>query len=196
MRKMRLWVKWTVIGLVAVGAMGLLAGRAARSPGSPAQAVSELSAAWSAPVERGSAIEVFPYNRRVVDVEALGDSVWVATTGGLVQLDRKTAEFVRLLTTLDGFPPGPHSDLLGADGQLWMAGEAGLVCFDPGSTQFRTLDPHPVARLEHDAERGALWAFGSGRATRGPASAQPPSATSPPCRPHPNQRAASRAPQP
>jgi hypothetical protein len=89
----------------------------------------------------------------------------VLTSGGLVQLGRRTGHPIRLYTALDGLPHPPPTDLLGVDGQLWMAGEGGLVRLDPGTGQFTVVDEHPVTRLEHQSDRGALWAFGGERAT-------------------------------
>ncbi len=163
---MRSWAKLPVVAVVAIGVVIVAGGRWSHPRSIPAQAalVPPVSAASLA--GRASSVELFTYTRRVADVEPLGESVWVATSGGLVELERETGDFVRLYSTLDGFPPSPASDLLGVDGRLWMAGKAGLVSFEPAGTQFSIVDPHAVTRLEHQPQHDALWAFGRGRVTR------------------------------
>ncbi|MFQ5809884.1 MAG: hypothetical protein ACE5JM_09720, partial [Armatimonadota bacterium] len=120
----------------------------------------ELASAGLPPIEQ------FTYTGLVEDVEALGDRVWVATTGGLVELDRKTGRFLRLYTNLDGLPQLSGHDLAVIDGVLWIACWRGLTRFGPRTGEFRVVGEQPVGALHHQPRRRVLWAVSAHGATR------------------------------
>ncbi len=153
--------------LSAIVALTLLAAasrnRLAFAPATSAQAA---TAHRVAPQRTRPGGELFTYTGRVNDVELLGRSIWVATSGGLVELDRQTREVVRLHTPLDGLPHPDCTDLAAVEDALWIATPAGLVQMEPEPGRFEVLDSSPVASLHPQPERQVLWALGRDGAVR------------------------------
>jgi hypothetical protein len=150
------------LAVVVLGACtGFLFGCRAREHAGPQQSPPLLAAAGPPARSTPAQIEQFTYTRRVTDVQALGDRIWVGTTGGLVELDRRTGRFVRLYTTLDGMPGLCCGRLYGVGDALWMAGPNGVARFDPKTGGFRALVDERVRQSEYQPERKALWAIGS-----------------------------------
>lgn len=157
---MRAWLKLVVALVVAVGVVVVARDRWSRSGSDPAQASLAPAVPPTSLAACTSSVEQFTYTRRITDVQPLGDRVWVSTTGGLVELDRRTRRFVKLYTGVDGLPGLVCSDLLAIGHSLWIAGDGGLVRWDPGSDRFDLTDPHSVGALHYQPERQVLWASG------------------------------------
>lgn len=71
-------------------------------------------------------------------------SLWVGTHGGLARLDRLEsgrARFTRFGPAETWPDPTVYAIEEDANGRLWLAGNRGLVLFDPASAEFRTFGP-------------------------------------------------------
>ncbi len=144
-----------------VVAVAALAQGCDRAVAPPAQAASGRG--WEA---ANSPIEHFTYTGVVHDLEPLGDRIWAATPGGLVELDRGSGRPLKVHTTLDGLPDIQCNDLEAIGEVLWIAGRAGLVRFRPDSDDYRVVGEGAKELLAYQPERRVLWALGRQSATR------------------------------
>ena len=90
----------------------------------------------------------------VLDLQRMGDSVWMGTSTGLESFDTKTQQ-LRSWTTNEGLPSN-YIDSISADshGLLWLGTNAGLVHFDPAKGVLETYQPDdglPADEFNHHA---------------------------------------------
>ncbi|MBI4503707.1 MAG: hypothetical protein HY700_21415 [Gemmatimonadetes bacterium] len=115
-------------------------------------------------------------------------NVFAATTGGLVIYDRRFEKWEPPLTRVDGFPDFPLRAALvdPADDAVWLAGDAGLVHYQPQIRRLEVFMTGPIVDLMFDRDDPVRGLFVRGRGgweflTRGqavtfPASDLPPRA--------------------
>jgi ligand-binding sensor domain-containing protein len=101
---------------------------------------------------------------RAVEVSKDGETLWVATTGGLEHRDATTGELIRVLTTLDGLPSNFIMSLASdSKGGLWIGTlREGLVHFD-GENQWRVFNtdnsdlPHNIVFSLKIDDNDGVW---------------------------------------
>jgi ligand-binding sensor domain-containing protein len=108
--------------------------------------------------------EVLTAASQVRDALPVGDSLWLATAGGLVRVSADLVEEARF-TTLDGLPSLDCRALAAAGDQLYVATGAGVVAarLDAGRpTAFRVLEGNELFPFADGGARGAPIPFGDG----------------------------------
>ncbi|MBN1922233.1 MAG: S8 family serine peptidase [Anaerolineae bacterium] len=121
----------------------------------------EDDARGTAPVFLPLELRAFTSSPRPLNHAQIGESLWVATNGGVVHWDSITSSYVRY-TTADGLI---HNTVYAiqpdAMGNIWVATQGGVSRFD--GTHWQNFGqaqglPHPIARALALAPDGQLWA--------------------------------------
>jgi len=87
----------------------------------------------------------------VLDVLPMGDTVWMATDGGVAVLDR-----LGLISPVPGAPG--EANVLGTDGTLvWVGTDSGVLRFDPSNSSWTDVGPVGF-RIHSFAWDGTMWA--------------------------------------
>ena len=115
----------------------------------------------TAPVFLPLHLRDFTSRPRPLNHAQIGETLWIATDGGIVQWDIPTRTYVRT-TTADGLVHNKvYAVLPDATGNVWVGTQGGVNCFDGAHwssfSQAQGL-PHPIVRALALAPDGHLWA--------------------------------------
>jgi len=74
--------------------------------------------------------KTFTYNKEVLDIEKEGSTLWIATSGGLLEWDLPTGTYTKL-STVDGLISNRINQIaVDVDGRKWLATGRGVLVID------------------------------------------------------------------
>ena len=109
----------------------------------------------------GSGDGSLPSDRVTVVTEDEAGRLWVGTDGGGLARFRRESKRFEVITTKTGLPSNVINGInQGPNGNLWLATNKGLDCFDPETNAHRIFGPADGLQMEYNA--GVFAATGQG----------------------------------
>ncbi len=104
--------------------------------------------------------KTFTYHKKVYDIEKEGNTLWIATSGGLIVWNLQTEAYYKL-TTEDGLISNQINEIaIDADGKKWLATSRGVSMIDGGTiTSYNSdngLESNDVKSVVIDSQ-GNKW---------------------------------------